>query len=134
VDIRSSTFVANHAVMGSAISTEGSSWDERVHVSRSIVAYGTGDGAFECDSGESEFDCVDSFGNEGEEFGFCGVGRTRCFNQNPGFCDWITVDLTLLDTSPCLPGAHPEGETAASSGRSMSGVRPPRSPPARGRG
>jgi len=107
VDVRSCTMVGNQASSGSVIHIEPGTIDDRVRVSDSIIAFNTGDDPFECNTGEIALSCVGTFGNDGTTTG-CGP-ENAVFSADPEFCDWMAGELTLMATSPYLPGQHPEG-------------------------
>jgi hypothetical protein len=53
-----------------------------------------------------QVDCTDIFGNAGGDWvGSLApwLGMNGNFSANPLFCDWAADDITLYDTSPCLP-------------------------------
>ena len=56
--------------------------------------------------------CCDVFGNDGGDWTGCIAGQAGIngnFSLDPQFCNLDMRDLRLHDTSPCLPGNHPQG-------------------------
>lgn len=56
--------------------------------------------------------CCDLYGNEGgnwTDFIQDQIGHHGNFQQDPLFCDVSADDLTIAESSPCLPGNHPGG-------------------------
>ncbi|MHC4363513.1 MAG: right-handed parallel beta-helix repeat-containing protein, partial [Planctomycetota bacterium] len=53
--------------------------------------------------------CCDLFGNAGGDT-LRGIDGGGNFSADPLFCDPTNDDFTLNNTSPCLPGNHPDGE------------------------
>ncbi len=65
-------------------------------------------------------DCVDIHGNAGGDWiaPIDGrVGQDGNISVDPRFCDPVAGDYTLMDTSPCMPGQHPDGENCGLIGR-----------------
>ncbi|HVP57931.1 MAG TPA: right-handed parallel beta-helix repeat-containing protein [bacterium] len=109
------TFVANSASeFGSAVSS-----GEGVAAHNCIIAYNTGGCGFADYGDESGYPnsslyCTDIYGNPGGDW--VGplaslLGQYDNFSGCPGFCSWDIepYDLQLCETSPCLPGNHPQG-------------------------
>lgn len=79
--------------------------DRNAVVSNSIFAFNRGGAAIYCvDS--IYLECSNVYGNEGGDWVGCleGMqGQSGNFSSDPLFCDLSLGDLTLLETSPCLP-------------------------------
>jgi hypothetical protein len=111
-EIDNCTFVANSAPVGSGIA----SYTSGMLVRKGIIAYGIGGCGYH--HGWEMWDpspyCTDIFGNEGGDWvgplaSQLGVGGN--FSACPAFCNALTepYNLGLCDSSPCLPGNHPDG-------------------------
>ncbi len=72
-------------------------------VMETIIAFGSGGGAFFCESGTGNPTIVRScsYGNVGGD-ALCGDDPDNIF-LDPDFCDPAALDLTLAGNSPCLP-------------------------------
>ena len=60
------------------------------------------------------FTCCDIFGNPGGDWTpniATQLGVQGNFTADPLFCDELLGDLSLVSSSPCLPGNHPDGAT-----------------------
>lgn len=106
------TFFANSAPEGSGICAY-----TVINVDNCIIAYGSGGCGYyysESIMYDPYISCTDIYGNEGGNW----VGRLTSelgvggnFEADPAFCEAgiEPYDLQLCDTSPCLPGNHPDG-------------------------
>jgi len=110
--IRGCTVSANESPDGSAAYFIGPS---PVNFEQSILSYNVGEVAFSLNSGAAPgAGCCDIFGNLGDPAGSeLPAGMIDNGNnvfESPRFCNqtW-SPDPTVENTSPCLPGNHPDG-------------------------
>jgi len=83
----------------------------KLTIENTIIAWGDGC-ALGCSDGTTTLRCCDVFGNQGGDWVGCIAGQQGNegnFSADPQFCDLATGDLTLNESSPCLPGNHPQG-------------------------
>jgi len=104
--ITNCAFVANG--VGSQVSTGSGGILENT-----IIAFGTGIGLACLPDGVPTLLCCDIFGNQGGDWIDCIAGQLDLegnFAADPQFCNLASRNLTLNESSPCLPGNHPQGE------------------------
>jgi hypothetical protein len=93
--------------LGGGVSTNGCS----PIIEQSIIANNGPGAALYCDdppSGSFTVSCSDLYGNAGGNT-ICGTDGGSNFYLDPRFCDLANNNFHLQGTSPCLPGAHPNG-------------------------
>ncbi len=86
-------------------------WSPPMNITRSIFAFRMdGPAILQLDLPPTLMvQCTDIFGiADGEWIGLLApyAGLNGNFSADPLFCDWQAGDLTLYDTSPCLPGGN----------------------------
>jgi len=67
--------------------------------------------------GAIALECNDSWGNSLFNYEAGSPTPPSNFSVDPQFCSPDTRDLTLMSTSPCLPGQHPDGADCGLVGR-----------------
>ena len=103
-----STIVANYAPALGQVRVAAYSHFE---MESSIVALGGGAEVLWTEDGStSDVGCSDLYGNEGGDDLGAASDRGGNFSLDPEFFDPDANDYRLLPTSPCVSGAHPEGE------------------------
>lgn len=112
-----------HCTFAGGVSPNGSSVfcgppQGNMQMSCSIMAFGGGGTVMKCDDGgfpNVERCCV--FGNGGSEL--CGAVSDVLY-EDPMFCDFTLLDLTLHADSPCMPANNPWGEQIGALGMGCS--------------
>jgi hypothetical protein len=106
------TFVRNHAQEASGIAVSAGQ-PVTHHMDGSIIAGGINGPAIACLGGATlVLTCSDLFGNEGGDWVGCVAGQqgqSGNFSADPYFCDEAVDNFALAESSPCLPGNHPQG-------------------------
>ncbi|MEN8008048.1 MAG: right-handed parallel beta-helix repeat-containing protein [Candidatus Krumholzibacteriota bacterium] len=99
------TVADNQAPLGSAIRLTESD----LRIESSLLAFNTGSAAFSSVvQSEPAIGCTLVFGHDqGNQLPFNHTDLGGNLELDPWFCD--RVDYLLRDTSPCLPGSHPDG-------------------------
>jgi hypothetical protein len=104
VDVTGSTFAATQTSHGGTVHC----WpDSDVRIERSVLAYATG-AAVRCETGSllDMSHCVVFANSTGDSL--CGHHYENVF-EDPAFCGLELHDLTVHESSPCLPGNNPWG-------------------------
>ena len=105
------TIVQNGAATGGGISCEAAG---QLSVSNTLISLSTSGGGAAVDGNSTlTFSCSDIFGNGGGDWlGALAAqnGTNGNFSLDPFFCEPSTMDFTLGENSPCLPGQHPNGD------------------------
>jgi len=100
------TIVGNAGLWGPEDSIIEVNWGN-LRLERNIVAFNTGS-AMHCFTEEVSARCNDVFANSGGNE-LCGTDLGGNFAADPQFCDFDGGNYSLINTSPCLPGRHPDG-------------------------
>jgi hypothetical protein len=99
----------------------------QVALENTIIAFGMGEAVTCGGGGSATLACSDLFGNQGGDWTGCIAGQLGVdgnFSADPIFCDLLAGDLTLNNSSPCLPGHHPQGENCGLIGAFGQGCGP----------
>jgi hypothetical protein len=78
-----------------------------VRIEGCIIAFNTGL-AVRCYGDQTTIACSDVYENSGGSE-ICGTDGGGNFAADPLFCDFDGGNYNLINTSPCLPGQHPDG-------------------------
>lgn len=103
LEMSACTFYANRAGIGSAVFI---GYAAELHLSNTIVAFGTSGSAVSCYDATVSLRCCDVFGNVGGDWTGClqgMLGQDGNVGADPLFCDPANGDLTIAETSPCAP-------------------------------
>jgi len=104
------TFVRNEAALGAGLCLHAYN---TIELERCLVAFNYDGAGVHVDDGQVNLACCDLFGNEGGDWvGSLAdqLGDAGNVTLDPLFCSLDQNDLSLHESSPCLPGTDPNPE------------------------